>query len=105
MTKVNCNVTNCSHNESNVCYSNIVNIGGGQATKECTTCCGNFLDKQNYSTLTNNTNSNGPCDALVCAVTTCTYNCNKACTAESISVDGSNVHLYGETNCSTFKCK
>ena len=31
MTKINCNVTNCSHNKSSVCYSNIVNIKGGQA--------------------------------------------------------------------------
>ena len=28
MTKINCNVSNCSHNKSNNCYYNIVNITG-----------------------------------------------------------------------------
>ena len=55
MTKINCNVTNCSHNKSSVCYSNIVNIKGGQAKEACHTACGNFLDMKDYSNLTNNT--------------------------------------------------
>lgn len=105
MAKINCSVSNCSHNKSNTCYSNIVNIGGGCASKSCTTCCGNFLDSKNYATLTNNTNSNGPCDALVCSVESCLYNSNKSCTAENIDVLGNNVKIYSETNCSTFKQK
>ena len=68
MTKINCSVTNCSHNKSSVCYSNIVNIKGGQAKEACNTCCGNFLDMRDYSDLTNNTNSSGSCDCLVCKV-------------------------------------
>ena len=103
MAKINCNVTNCSHNKSRVCYSNIVNIKGGQAKEFSNTSCGNFLDMKDYSTLTNNTNSSGPCDALVCTVQTCIYNENQACTAESIKVSGDNVVVYTEANCSTFK--
>lgn len=103
MTKINCSVSNCSHNKSNICYSNIVNITGGSAKESCSTCCGNFLDVKNYSTLTNNTNACGPCDALVCTVKTCVYNRNLACTAENISVNGSNANIYTETSCSTFK--
>lgn len=103
MTKINCNVTNCSHNKSNVCYSNIVNIKGGKAEESRSTCCGNFLDMRDYSTLTNNTNAPGPCDALVCTVQTCVYNKNQACTAEVINVQGDNVVVYTEANCSTFK--
>ena len=103
MTKINCNVTNCSHNKSIVCYSNIVNIKGGQAKEACHTACGNFLDMKDYSNLTNNTNACGPCDSLVCSVQSCVYNKNQACTAESINVDGHNVVVYTEANCSTFK--
>lgn len=103
MAKINCNVTNCSHNKSNICYSNIVNIKGGKAKDACNTSCGNFLNKKEYSTLTNNTNSDGPCDALVCTVQTCVYNKNEACTAENITVNGNNVVIYTEANCSTFK--
>ena len=103
MAKINCNVTNCAHNNSSVCYSNIVNIKGGKATDSCSTCCGNFLDERDYSTLTNNTNGPGPCDALVCSVQTCVYNKNQACSAESINVNGNDVAVYTEANCSTFK--
>ena len=103
MTKINRNVTNCSHNKSSVCYSNIVNIKGGQAMEACHTACGKFLDMKDYSNLTNNTNACGPCDSLVCSVQSCVYNKNQACTAESINVDGHNVVVYTEANCSTFK--
>ncbi len=37
MTKINCSVSNCSHNKSNICYSNIVNITGGSAKESCST--------------------------------------------------------------------
>ncbi len=103
MTKINCSVTNCSHNKAEVCYSNIVNINGGAAKESCCTCCGNFLDIKNYSNLTNNTNSCGSCDTLICTVKSCTYNRNHACTAQDISVSGHDVNVYTETNCSTFK--
>ena len=105
MTKINCGVTNCSHNNSEICYSNIVNIRGGCADKECTTCCANFLDKKLYSTLTNNTNDSGPCDALVCSVESCEYYDNKSCTASNINVSGNDAKIHTETNCSTFKHK
>ncbi|MEF9987423.1 MAG: DUF1540 domain-containing protein, partial [Bacteroidales bacterium] len=93
MAKINCSVTNCSHNKSSICYSNMVNIGGGCVEKECSTCCGSFLDERNYSNLTNNTNDCGPCDALVCSVETCTYNNNKSCSAQNINISGNNVKV------------
>lgn len=110
MTKINCSVNNCSHNEKGICYANRVNVGGKGAKDPCDTCCGSFLDKANYSKLTNNTNStttnsNRACDCLVCDVETCGYNNNKLCSAETISVSGKDVNLYTETNCSTFKSK
>lgn len=105
MNKIDCTVNNCSHNKSGVCYANRVNIGGKGAKSDCETCCGSFLDKAHYSTLTNNTNSEGSCDCLVCEVTTCSYNDNKLCSAELISVSGNDVNLYTETKCETFKTK
>ena len=58
---------------------------------------------KDYSNLTNNTNTCGPCESLVCTVQSCTYNKNQACTAEAINVAGDNVVVYTEANCSTFK--
>jgi len=105
MTKINCSVNSCSHNEKGSCYANCINVDGKGAKDPCDTCCGSFLDKASYSKLTNNTNSNGACDCLVCEVTTCEYNNDKLCSAETISVSGNNVNIYTETNCSTFKIK
>lgn len=105
MAKINCTVSNCSHNKSNICYSNIVNINGGDSKEVCNTCCGNFLDEKTYSNLTNNTNASGPCKALVCNVESCIYNHNLGCTADGIDVSGDNANLYTETNCTTFERK
>ena len=105
MYKISCSVGNCSHNNEGVCYANRINVGGQGTDKACGTCCGSFLDEKHYSTLTNNTNSQGACDCLVCGVTNCVYNDNKLCTAEIINVSGAGANIYNETNCETFKQK
>lgn len=105
MQKINCDVNNCSHNKSGVCYSNRVDIGGLNASSACGTCCGSFLNKSLYSDLTNNTNSNGQCDCLICTVESCKHNCNSLCNLESINVSGSNSQIYSETECSSFNQK
>ena len=105
MNKINCNVENCSHNSTGICYANRINVGGKGATDAYETCCGSFLDKRHYSTLTNNTNADGPCDCIVCSAENCTYNNNKLCYAETIQVSGDNVNMYTEAMCSTFQTK
>lgn len=105
MQRINCDVTNCSHNESGICYSNRVDIGGVSASSARGTCCGSFLNQFLYSTLTNNTNSKGQCDALTCDVETCTHNCNKLCDLNSISISGEGVQIYSQTRCSSFENK
>lgn len=105
MNKINCVVNNCSHNKSGTCYSNRVNIGGKTANEECNTCCGSFLDEKLYSDLTNNTNSEGSCDCLVCKVESCIHNCNNLCDLNSINVSGQNIKIYSETNCASFNLK
>ncbi len=105
MNKINCNVDNCSHNSTGVCYANRIDVGGKGVTEACETCCGSFLDKKHYSTLTNNTNADGPCDCIVCSAEKCVYNNNKLCTADTIQVSGHDAQIYTETICSTFKTK
>jgi hypothetical protein len=105
MHKINCTVDNCSHYKEGVCYANRINVGTKGACSSSETCCGSFLDKHHYSTLTNNTYADGPCDCIVCTADHCTYNENKLCTAETIQVDGNNVKLYSEAKCDTFKCR
>jgi hypothetical protein len=105
MKSINCDVNNCSHNKSGVCYSNRVDIGGISASSECGTCCGSFLNKDLYSDLTNNTNSTVNCNSLVCNAKNCSYNCNNLCDLNSINVSGTAAQIYAETKCSSFKAK
>jgi len=104
MSKINCGVTNCSHNDEFTCFANVINVGGKSAKKDSDTCCASFLDAKTYSDLTNNVNEKGSaCDAITCNVGTCTHNSNNLCTADSINVSGENVNLYSETDCLTFE--
>ena len=95
-------MTNCSHNKTGVCYSNRVDIGGVTASTEWGTVCGSFLNKYEYSSLTNNTNSSGACEALTCNVMSCKHNDNQLCNLDSIQVAGDAAHIYTETKCSSF---
>ena len=106
MQKINCNVDNCSHNNSGVCYSNRVDIGGLNASSDSGTCCGSFLNKALYGDLSSSTNSsNSECDCLICKAETCTHNCNTLCNLDSINVSGNNPQLYTQTNCESFESK
>lgn len=105
MEKINCEVTNCSHNKSGVCFSNRVDIGGMSASTERGTCCGSFLHESLYSDLTNNTNAQGKCDALTCNVESCANNYNRLCKLDSIHVSGNGAQIYSETRCSSFDAK
>lgn len=105
MAEINCTVNNCSHNKSGECYSNRVNIGGLNSGSSKDTCCGSFLDKKLYSDLTNNTNSAGPCDSLICKVENCKYNINNLCDLPCINVGGDNVKIYSEAHCESFQEK
>jgi len=105
MERINCDVHNCSHNNSGVCFSNRIDIGGISANSDSGTCCGSFLNKSLYSALTNNTNSTAQCDSLICKVENCTYNSNKLCDLKSINVSGSKAQMYSETECASFDAK
>lgn len=103
MEKINCDVSNCSHNKNGMCYSNAIEIGGINASTDTSTCCGSFLNKSSYGELTSNTNSFNQCDSLVCNVKTCKHNLNSSCNLHSISVAGTNSQVYTETKCASFK--
>ena len=105
MQRINCDVTNCSHNKTGICYSNRVDIGGISASSEGGTCCGSFLNKALYSALTNNTNSSTHCDSLICSAENCAHNDNKLCDLQSINVSGSKAQIYAETKCASFDAK
>ena len=102
---ISCNVNNCSHNSSGTCCANSINVGGKGVSKAENTCCGSFLDKANYSNLTNSYSSSGTCESISCNAGNCKYNSNESCTAKNIEINGAEVNLYSETNCQTFELK
>ncbi|HWR55969.1 MAG TPA: DUF1540 domain-containing protein [Negativicutes bacterium] len=103
MAKIDCQVTNCSHNKTGVCYANCVDIAGSSARRDLDTCCGSFLNKLHYATLTDNVLSAGSCDCLKCTVETCTYNQNRLCTLETIQVAGDHAEYHTQTACVSFR--
>jgi hypothetical protein len=105
MAKINCEVTNCSHNNAGECYANCIDIVGSSAKKEYDTCCGSFLNNLTYSELTNNTLSAGSCDCLKCTVETCKFHDNHLCTLDHIQVSGQGAQYYTQTDCSSFKLR
>jgi hypothetical protein len=103
MARIDCGVTNCSHNKSSVCYANCVDISGSSSLKAYDTCCSSYLNRLHYSELTSNTLSSGSCDCLKCTVETCTFNHNNLCTLDNIQVSGENAEYHTQTECSSFK--
>ena len=84
MARIGCNVLNCSHNDSGVCYANRISITGKKAHTSNHTCCSSFLDQSTYSNLTSNTCTNGSCDYIGCNVKTCAYNAGNVCSLNNM---------------------
>ena len=45
MTKLDCNVVNCSYNADNCCRRTDIQVEGTQAKTSSETCCGSFAPK------------------------------------------------------------
>lgn len=102
MVKIDCEVSNCSHNNGGICYANAVGIVGSSAQTENDTCCSSFLHERIYAKLTNDKSETGACDRLTCSVGTCAYNNNHLCTLDNIQVTGSQSEYYTQTDCGSF---
>lgn len=102
MSKISCQVEKCSHNRNGCCHANFVEISGKAAECNKETCCSSFLNREVYSSLTNNTVDGKECDCLNCTVKTCKYNENCYCNRDSIEVGGDNVLVHSETQCLSF---
>jgi len=103
VSRIECNVSNCSHNQENSCYANRVNIGGKSSNNNKQTCCGSFLNRLLYSDLTSNVISGGACESLLCYVKSCKHNSNSLCEMEQIQVAGVEASMYDKTNCDSFE--
>ncbi len=108
MPTIGCNVNNCSHNNNGACYANKISVNGKKARTNNNTCCSSFLNQATYSTLTNNTLDDSPCNSLGCNVKSCAHNvAGTVCSLHDVAITSNieKANLYSETYCNSFRCK
>lgn len=105
MPILNCDVTNCVHNQKHLCELGEIAVKGHSATMSDSTCCSTFCDCSNG--LSNETVSPDICECsnVKCSATNCKYNNDCTCNASGIDVCGCGAQHATNTVCSTFSCK
>lgn len=103
MTSLGCNLCTCAYNENHCCCKGDINVGDKEAVTPSGTCCDSFKTGSEV-------NSSCDCEpkksiAISCEAYNCTYNENKACTADHVDISGSSADTSRETECSSFKSK
>jgi len=103
MPELKCSVITCTHNESNLCQLNSIQVGGSSAEEPEDTCCDSFQERtgNRYSNAAGNASDR--C-SIRCEATDCDYNEQRKCHAGKISVEGSDASQNRETECATFTC-
>lgn len=102
---INCDVTKCAHNNHGECCANFVEIKGYNAATDDATFCSSYLNRDVYSSLTNNVISGDACDSLACEAATCRYNINSHCELARIQVIGGEANEYQATSCASFSSR
>ena len=87
MTKLDCNVVNCSYNADNCCRRTDIQVEGTQAKTSSETCCGSFAPKgcgcQSCHTTDVKKDTTVSCEACECK-----FNEDHACHAGHIGISG-----------------
>ena len=104
MTKLDCNVVNCSYNGDNCCKRNDIHVEGIQAKTESETCCGSFAPKGCGCGSSNSVGAPEKDTNVLCDACDCRYNENKNCTAGHIGIAGGHADSCRETECGSFSC-
>lgn len=107
MTKLNCSVTSCMHNEDKLCCLREIKVEGTTADVSDGTACASFEEKgkESYKNSNCDCQKPNPSLAIECMAQKCIYNDDYKCTASHINVDGEGAHTAGDTKCATFTSK
>lgn len=103
MTKLDCTVKTCTHNENKCCCLGEIEVSGKGALNSDMTCCSSFCEKSANSAQNIAEKYPDKATGIKCDVENCTYNQHHYCTADSVDITGSNACTCGQTECSTFK--
>lgn len=85
MTKLDCNVVNCSYNEDNCCRREDIHVEGMKAKMPSETSCGSFAAR-GCGCATNKMGEPEKDTNVACDATECKFNREKACVVRAISV-------------------
>lgn len=103
MTKLDCNVVNCSYNEDNCCKRADIQVEGTKATTSSETCCGSFASK-GCGCANAHTEGARKETQVACEACECKYNEDHSCTAGHIGISGGHADSSRETECGSFVC-
>ncbi len=104
MTKLECSVKNCLHNEDNRCCKQAIIVDGSGAKEPCQTCCGSF-DQNKDGTFHNLFKTPENRLEIDCEAVNCVYNENRRCAADRIGIAGDGASDASHTECATFKMR
>ena len=107
MPSIGCNVNNCAHNTNGICYANKIAVNGKKARTSNNTCCSSFVNNSSYSSFSNSTLDDQPCNSRSCNVKSCVNNAGSICALRDVNITShaDNANLISETYCGSFRCK
>lgn len=107
MTDLHCDVTSCANNKSRLCCRPDIMVGGPRAVAGSQTYCANFTDHASGAPSDAvDSNSPNPSLDIHCEAEQCTYNQDRACSADRISIRTTKVNSgQVKTECSTFESR
>jgi hypothetical protein len=105
MTDLYCGVSACANNRNRLCCRPDIMVGGPDSVDAKQTYCANFLDRSEKHPK-NSVDNRLPNPSLMvhCEVTNCTYNEDRACSADHIEIRTTQVNNGQiKTECATFE--
>ena len=101
MTKLDCNVVNCSYNADNCCKRTDIQVEGVKATTPSETSCGSFAPR---GCGCHDCHIEGPKKEtkVSCEAAECRFNREQECSAEHIGIAGGHADSSRETECGSF---
>lgn len=105
MTKLDCNVVNCSYNEDNCCRRTDIQVEGMQAKTPSETSCGSFAPKGCGCLSSSHVEEPAKDTRVACEACGCKFNREKECSANHIGIAGGHADNSRETECGSFDCK
>ena len=104
MPNVSCNIADCAHNKSGICYATSLNISGPNATNATETTCASYMNGASYSNIANMVSDSKPVNYVSCSAINCKYNYNGSCSNNAINVfTNSSGSIYSNTECASFE--